>query len=129
MGKKAWGLVGLRLGHRARLGHGWIMSSSETFPSYWQSFHPRVATAQQLTSWPVSWPVICRARPYIVECKMTHHLNTIQDPVLFKSQLTEFMLSIPDMPPIREYTPPNSNSAAVLKNERGYTSLWGGHTI
>ena len=37
-------------------------------------------------------------------------MNTIQDPELFKSQLTQFMLSIPDKPLIREYTPPNSNS-------------------
>ena len=40
---------------------------------------------------------------------MPHHLNTIRDPELFKSQLTKFMLSIPDMPPIRGYTPPNNN--------------------
>ena len=33
---------------------------------------------------------------------MPHHLNTIRikDAELFKSQLTEFMFSIPDMPDI-----------------------------
>ena len=56
---------------------------------------------------------------------MPHHLNTIQGPELFKSQLIKFMLSIPDMPPIRGYTPPNNNSVLCWKNEREYTSLWG----
>ena len=36
---------------------------------------------------------------------MLYHLNTIQDPELFKCQLTKFMLSIPDILPIKGYTP------------------------
>ena len=44
---------------------------------------------------------------------MPHHLNSIQDPELFKCQLIKFMLSIPGMPPIRGNTPPNNT--AVLE--------------
>ena len=60
---------------------------------------------------------------------MPYQLNVIQDLEQFKDQLTKFMLSLPDMPPIRGYTPPNSNSLLCWRNDRGATSLWGGRMI
>ena len=60
---------------------------------------------------------------------MPHHLNTIQDLEQFKSKLTQFLLSIPDRPPIRGWNPTNKNTLLCWKNERGYTSLWGGQRI
>jgi hypothetical protein len=59
---------------------------------------------------------------------MPHHLNSIQGLQQFKDQLTKFLLSFPDKPPIRGYTPPNSNSLLSWRIERGFTSLWGGRT-
>ena len=57
---------------------------------------------------------------------MPHNLNNIQSLEHFKDQLTKFLLSFPDMPPIRGCNPPNSNSLLSWRIERGYTSLWGG---
>ena len=57
---------------------------------------------------------------------MPHHLNSIQSLEHFKDQLTKFLLSFPDKPPIRGYRPPNSNSLLSWRIERGFTSLWGG---
>ena len=57
---------------------------------------------------------------------MTQNLNNIQNLEHFKDQLTKFLLSFPDMPPIRGCSPPNSNSLLSWRTERGYTSLWGG---
>ena len=53
-------------------------------------------------SFAVKGPKLWNAMPY--------DLNVIQDLEHFKDQLTKFMLSLPDRPPIRGYTPPNSNS-------------------
>ena len=36
----------------------------------------------------------------------------------FKSKMTQFMLSVPDTPPIRGYTPINSNSILEWRNNR-----------
>ena len=60
---------------------------------------------------------------------MPHHLNTIQDLEQFNSKLTQFLLSIPDKPPIRGWNLPNENTLLCWKNERGLTSLWGGQRI
>ena len=57
---------------------------------------------------------------------MLHNLNSIQSLEHFKDQLTKFLLSFPDMPPIRGCSPLNSNSLLSWRIERGYTSLWGG---
>lgn len=57
---------------------------------------------------------------------MPHHLNSIQSLEHFKDQLTKFLLSFPDKPPIRGYRPPNSNSLLSWRIERDFTSLWGG---
>ena len=73
------------------------------------------------SSFAVQGPILWNAMP--------HHLNSIQDLEQFKSKLTQFMLSIPDKPPIRGWSPPNKNTLLCWKNERGYTSLWGGQRI
>ena len=54
-----------------------------------------------------------------------YHLNVIQDLEHFKDKLTKFMLSLPDKPPIRGYTPPNTNSLLCWRNERDFTSPLG----
>ena len=73
------------------------------------------------SSFAVQGPKLWNAVPY--------HLNVIQDLEQFKNKLTQFMLSLPDMPPIRGYTPPNSNSLLCWRNDRGAASLWGGRKI
>ena len=72
-------------------------------------------------SFAVQGPKLWNAIPY--------HLNVTKDLEHFKDQLTKFMLSLPDKPPIRGYTPPNSNSLLCWQNERGFSSLWGGQKI
>ena len=72
-------------------------------------------------SFAVQGPILWNAMP--------HHLNIIQDLEQFKSKLTQFLLSIPDRPPIRGWNPTNKNTLLCWKNERGYTLLWGGQRI
>ena len=69
-------------------------------------------------SFAVQGPKLWNAIPY--------HLNVIQDLQQFKDRLTKFMLSLPDKPPVRGYSTPNSNSLLCWRNDRGTTSLWGG---
>ena len=59
---------------------------------------------------------------------MPYHLNVISDQELFKSQLTKFLLSLPDTPPIRGYSPKNTNSLLCWRNDREASTLWGGQT-
>ena len=59
---------------------------------------------------------------------MPYHLNLISNFEHFKSQLTKFLLSVPDKPPIRGYTSPNSNSLLCWRIDREASALWGGHT-
>ena len=47
----------------------------------------------------------------------------------FKHHLTDFLLSVPDKPPIRSYTSPNSNSILEWRNDRDASALWGGQRI
>ena len=85
----------------------------------------RVTTAanQSLydSSFAVQGPKLWNAIPY--------HLNVVDKAEHFKDQLTNFMLSIPDTPPIKEYTSQSSNSLLCWRKERGYESLWGGRRI
>ena len=60
---------------------------------------------------------------------MPYHLNIISDLEQFKNGLTKFLLTVPDMPPIRGYTSPNSNSLLCWKADREASALWGGHTM
>lgn len=56
-------------------------------------------------------------------------LRAIQRMDTFKSKLTEFLLIVPDTPPIRGYTPINSNSILEWRNNRDASALWGGRRI
>ena len=69
-------------------------------------------------SFAVQGPKLWNAIPY--------HLNVIQDLQQFKDRLTKFMLSLPDKPPVKGYSTPNSDSLLCWRNDRGTTSLWGG---
>ena len=72
-------------------------------------------------SFAVMGPKLWNAMPY--------HLNLISDLEQLKSQLTKFLLTVPDIPPIRGYTSPNSNSLLCWKTDRVACALWGGHTM
>ena len=54
---------------------------------------------------------------------MPDHLNFIQYLEYFKDTLTKFMLSLPDKPPIRGYSPTNSNSAVLAERSRRFLLL------
>ena len=58
-----------------------------------------------------------------------YHLNSISNKEHFKSQLTQFLLSIPDTLPVRGYTVQNSNSLVCWRNDKKISSLWGGRTM
>ena len=73
------------------------------------------------SSFAVIGPKLWNAMPY--------HLNSISDKDHFKSHLTQFLLSLPDTPPIRRYTPQNSNSLLCWRIDREVSSLWGGYTM
>ena len=60
---------------------------------------------------------------------MPYHMNIISDHEHFKTQLTKFLLVVPDMPPIRGYTSPNSNSLLCWKLDRKASTFWGGQTM
>jgi hypothetical protein len=49
---------------------------------------------------------------------MFYHMNLISYIEQFKSQLTKFLLEVPDLPPIRDYTSPNSNSLLCWRTDR-----------
>ena len=57
------------------------------------------------------------------------YLNGISTFELFKAQLTEFLLSVPDMPPVRGYTPPNSNSLLAWRTDPSASALWSGQRV
>jgi len=56
-----------------------------------------------------------------------YHMNAITKLEQFKLALTKFVLSVPDLPPIRGYTTPNSNSLLCWRNDKEACTLWGGH--
>ena len=72
-------------------------------------------------SFAVMGPKLWNAMPY--------HMNLISDIEQFKSQLTKFLLAVPDLPPIRGYTSPNSNSLLCWRTDRVACALWGGQTM
>ena len=45
-------------------------------------------------------------------------LNSIQNMDLFKMRFTGFLMSVPDTPPVRGYTPTNSNSLLFWHKDR-----------
>ena len=56
-------------------------------------------------------------------------IRSVNDINSFKLHLTKFMLSVPDKPPIRGFTSPNSNSILAWRNDRDASALWGGQNI
>lgn len=73
------------------------------------------------SSFSVMGPKLWNSIPY--------QLNIISEFTSFKNQLTRFMLSVPDMPPIHGYTAPNSNSMLAWRNDRDARALWGSQRI
>ena len=68
------------------------------------------------------------AGPKLWNCipKSIRKLGTLD---AFKSRLTNFLLSIPDKPPIRGYTSPNSNSILDWRVDRDASALFGSQRI
>ena len=60
---------------------------------------------------------------------MPAHINGIAEFPAFKNQLTAFLLSVPDKPPVRGYTTPNSNSLLAWRVDTSASALWGGQRI
>ena len=60
---------------------------------------------------------------------MPNHLNVMSNFEHFKSQLTKFLLSVPEKPPIRGYTSPNSNSLLCWGIDREASAIWGGQMM
>lgn len=73
------------------------------------------------TSFSVRGPRLWNCIPY--------RLTTIQDLSAFKNQLTRFLMSVPDNPPVRGYTTANSNSILDWRNDREASTLWGGYDM
>ena len=59
------------------------------------------------------------------------HIRSMNTIVIdnFKHNLTDFLLSVPDKPPIRGSTAPNSNSILDWRCDREASALWGGQQI
>ena len=69
-------------------------------------------------SFAVKGPKLWNSVPY--------HLNSIEEFATFKTKLTTFILSIPDNPPVKGYTAPNSNSLLAWRMDASASALWGG---
>ena len=54
------------------------------------------------------------------------YINGIGEFESFKTQLSSLLLRIPDQPPIKGYSCPNSNSLLDWKNDQSTLELWGG---
>ena len=54
------------------------------------------------------------------------HLTTIDDFQEFKSKLTTLLLVLPDTPPVRGYSPANTNSLLDWRVDSSVSALWGG---
>ena len=55
-----------------------------------------------------------------------NNLNTMVQFKLFKKNLTAFLLSLPDTPPTKGYSPSNSNSILAWRVDSSAAALWGG---
>ena len=106
--------LGISFYTRSRLGtQAVIPALSRCSNSKFQSMHD--------SSFAVIGPKLWNAMPY--------HLNSIADFPTFKAGLTAFMLSVPDKPPVRGYTCPNSNSLLAWRTDPSVSALWGGQRI
>ena len=63
--------------------------------------------------------------PKLWNC-IPYNLNSIQNMELFKMRFTGFLMSVPDTPPVRGYTPRNSNSLLCWRKDRGASVSWSG---
>ena len=52
-------------------------------------------------------------------------LNSLAEFDVFKSRLTAFLLKVPDKPPVKGYSPPNSNSLLAWRVDKDTAALWG----
>ena len=52
-------------------------------------------------------------------------INSLAKFDVFKSRLTAFLLNVPDQPPVKGYTPPNSNSLLAWRVDKNTAALWG----
>jgi len=71
------------------------------------------------SSFAVMGPKLWNAIPY--------HLNGISDLAPFKGKLAAFLLTVPDHPPVKGYSSPNSNSLLAWRIDSSASALWGGH--
>ena len=88
------------------------------------SFRKKISAAHQTlyeTSFNVMGPKLWNCLPTQIRA-VSKHDN-------FKRQMTAFMLSVADKPPIRGFTPPNSNSILDWRNDREASALWDGQQL
>ena len=88
------------------------------------SFRKKISAAHQTlyeTSFSVMGPKLWNCLPTQIRA-VSKHDN-------FKRQMTAFMLSVPDKPPIRGFTPLNSNSILDWRNDREASALWGSQQL
>ena len=85
------------------------------------SFRKKISAAHQTlyeTSFSVMGPKLWNRLPT--------QIRAVSKYDSFKRQMAAFMLSVPDKPPIRGFTQPNSNSIPDCRNDREASALWGG---
>ena len=88
-------------------------------------FRNRSSSAFHLSAYEHSFAVM---GPKLWNC-IPYVLNTKQDFPPFKRKLTVFLLSVPDTPPARGYTPANSNSLLICwRKDKEASASWSGHT-
>ena len=63
--------------------------------------------------------------PKLWNC-IPYNLNSIRNMDLFKMWFTGLLMSVPDTPPVRGYTPTNSNSLLCWRKNRGASASWSG---
>ena len=85
------------------------------------SFRKKISAADQ-TPYEISFSVMGHK---LWNCLPTQ-IRAISEHDSFKHQMTAFMLSVPDKPPIRGFTSPNSNSLLHWRNDQEMSALWGG---
>ena len=54
------------------------------------------------------------------------HLNCIGGFNHFKKELTAFLMKVPDTPPVKGYSPTNTNSVLAWRTDGSASALWGG---
>jgi hypothetical protein len=57
------------------------------------------------------------------------YINTVGEFGCFKRQLTSLLLRIPDQPPVRGYTSPNTNSILDWRTDSATLEIWGGQKV